>query len=640
VPIRDEDEDDDHIASTPTIASTGGLRGRTLGPAKTDPGAAYGETVGPDSQPGVAGDTPSLPGYQIAGLIGRGGMGEVVRGHDTDIGRDVAIKRLRGTQASPDAVARFLREAKIQARLEHPAIIPVHTIGKDAHGLPYFTMKRITGVSFAELMMKRQTPRQRMLRNLVDVCHAVDFAHTRNVVHRDIKPANIMVGDFGEVYVLDWGLAKVLDAPEDTELDVPAIGEGVSSIDGSTQVGAMLGTPGYMAPEQMENAHGVGTPADVYALGSILFEILAGEALHRKGQVLTSTLGGTDISPANRRPDAGVPPELDTLCVAALARDESKRPTARELGDRIEGFLDGDRDLEGRMRIAQLELEEAREALASGETSRRAEAMQAASRALALNPRSRDAADLITSLMLEPPKEQPEALRAQIADSEIAAQKRQAKTAMGSLSAVAVFLGLCAVSGVYNWLLLGAMVAYTIGLIGLAYTVSRRAMTVNGIFVVGMSNALLAAVMSRLFGSLLVVPSITCIMALSLMSYPQNINRAPRFILLLVASWMTPVALEWAGVLEPTWRIVDGAIISTSSLVKIGGTSTVALMIFAHVMAITVFVLFANKVAVARRDAQRQVEIQAWHLKQLLPAPRRTLPRAIQTPPAGVPVAS
>ncbi len=125
--------------------------------------------------------------------------------------------------------------------------------------------------------------------------------------------------------------------------------------------------------------------------------------------------------------------------------------------------------------------------------------------------------------------------------------------------------------------------------------------------------------MSRMFGSLIIVPAMTCIMALSLMSYPQNINRAPRFILLLVASWMTPVILEWTGVLAPTWRVVEGAIISTSSMLEVGGDATVALMIFAHVMTIIVFVLFANKVAVARRDAQRQVEIQAWHLRQLLP---------------------
>src|SRR5688500_11830288 len=138
-------------------------------------------------------------------------MGEVVRGHDVEIGRDVAIKRLRGAQASPDAAARFLREAKIQARLEHPAIIPVHTIGRDAEGQPYFTMKRITGVTLAEVLPRDELPRQRLLRALVDVCNAMDFAHGRSVVHRDLKPSNVMLGDYGEVYVLDWGLARVLD---------------------------------------------------------------------------------------------------------------------------------------------------------------------------------------------------------------------------------------------------------------------------------------------------------------------------------------------------------------------------------------------------------------------------------------------
>ncbi len=607
VPV-DADPEDETLASNPTLAES-----PTLGRCPTVAETAHGH--GP---PLARDSAASLPGYQIAGLIGRGGMGEVVRGHDVEIGRDVAIKRLRGAQASPEAVARFLREAKIQARLEHPAIIPVHTIGRDDEGQPYFTMKRVTGQTLAELITKGEAPRQRLLRAFVDVCRAIDFAHGRNVVHRDLKPSNIMLGDYGEVYVLDWGLARVLEEPT-ADAEVTSVGDGVVSIDGATQVGALLGTPGYMAPEQMEDAHAVGTPADVYALGSILFEILAGEPLHRKGQILTSTLGGTDISPAERRPDRLIPPELDALCVAALALAPSTRPDARELGDRIEGFLDGDRDLAARKRIAALELAEARDALASGEAVRRAEAMQAAGRALALDPKSHEAADLITALMLEPPAEHPPALREQIYASEIAAQKRQARVAMGSLSAVLAFLGLCSVSGMGDWALLGVLAAFTAALIAVAFVVSRRAVSEGGISLVGLGNATLAALMSRMFGSLIIVPAMTCIMALSLMSYPQNINRAPRFILLLVASWMTPVILEWTGVLAPTWRVVEGAIISTSSMLEVGGDATVALMIFAHVMTIIVFVLFANKVAVARRDAQRQVEIQAWHLRQLLP---------------------
>jgi eukaryotic-like serine/threonine-protein kinase len=607
VPI-DADPDDETIAANPTIA-----RGSTLGPQPTLADTAHGHAPAD-----VTRDAGSLPGYQIAGLIGRGGMGEVVRGHEIEIGRDVAIKRLRGAHASSDAAARFLREAKIQARLEHPAIIPVHTIGRDSEGQPYFTMKRITGVTLAELLAKGDTPRQRMLRAFVDVCRAIDFAHGKNVVHRDLKPSNVMLGDYGEVYVLDWGLARVLDGTA-AEEEVLPVGEGVVSIDGSTQAGAMLGTPGYMAPEQMEDAHGVDTAADVYALGSILFEILTGEALHRKGQVLTSTLGGTDVSPAGRRPERNLAPELDALCIAALALERSMRPSARELGDRVEGFLDGDRDVEARRRIVALELSEARDAMASGEPARRAEAMQAAGRALALDPKSRDAADLVTTLILEPPLEQPAALQQQLVASEVAAQKRQGRVALGSFAAVIAFLAASAWNGITDWTMLAVILALTIVLASVAVVVARREMSSREMLWVTIGNLTLVTLMSRMFGSLLIAPAVTCIMALSLTSYPQNIDRAKLVIAILITSWLVPVILEWQGVISRTWWVVDGQIVSTSSMFRIGGNATVLLLVFANVLTIFVFGRFANKLAMSRRDAQRQVEIQAWHLKQLLP---------------------
>jgi eukaryotic-like serine/threonine-protein kinase len=607
VPI-DADPDDETIGTSPTVAKSS-----TLQPRQTIADTAHGHAPAPARD-----SAASLPGYQIAGLIGRGGMGEVVRGHDIDIGRDVAIKRLPGAQAAPEAIARFLREAKIQARLEHPAIIPVHTIGQDSDGQPYFTMKRITGTTLADLLANRELTLQRVLRAFVDVCNAVDFAHGKDVVHRDLKPANIMLGDYGEVYVLDWGLARVLDSAGGDDRG-SATGDGVASLDGSTQVGAMLGTPGYMAPEQIEDAHGVGTPADIYALGAILFEILAGEPLHRKGQALTGTLGGTDTSPAERRPDRNIPPELDALSVAALQLAPAKRPTARELGDRVEGFLDGDRDLAARRRIVALELSEARDAIASGEPGRRAEAMQAAGRALALDPQSREAADLVTRLMLEPPKEQPAALREQLMASEVAVQRRQGRVALGSFAAVLGFLLVSAWNGITDWTLVASIVGLSVLLASAALVVSRREMSAREMLVVTCGNALLVALMSRMFGSLLIAPAVTCIMALSLTSYPQTIDRARSVIVILVASWLGPVVLEGLGVLESTWWVVDGAIVSTSSMFRIGGSGTVALLVFANVLTIVVFGRFANKLAASRRDAQRQVEIQAWHLQQLLP---------------------
>jgi serine/threonine protein kinase len=160
-----------------------------------------------------------LARYEIRELLGRGGMGEVLSVRDEQMGRSVAIKRLRVENPPDELVARFLREARIQGRLEHPAVVPVHELSYEPGGQPFFVMKQLSGTTFQDVLPKlalrdprvtEQFGRQRLLRAFADICLAIEFAHTRGVVHRDLKPANIMVGDFGEVYVMDWGLAKVL----------------------------------------------------------------------------------------------------------------------------------------------------------------------------------------------------------------------------------------------------------------------------------------------------------------------------------------------------------------------------------------------------------------------------------------------
>ncbi|MGE5185602.1 MAG: serine/threonine-protein kinase, partial [Acidobacteriota bacterium] len=369
--------------------------GSTADPALTPTQAASPETDPTLGAPAPAA-SPSrgdITGYALGALIGRGGMGEVVVARDERIGRDVALKRMR-VEGSPDALARFLREARIQARLEHPAIVPVHEIARDAAGQPYFTMKRIGGRTLGELLAASPpAPLQRLLRAFIDVCNAVEFAHSHEIVHRDLKPANVMLGDFGEVYVIDWGLARFAG-----ERDAASVGSDLDSLDGATQVGAVLGTPGYMAPEQLHAAADVGPAADVYALGSILFEILAREPLHPRGAALQSMLAAIDPSPAARRPDANIPPELDALCASALARDPAARPTAAQLGEQVERYLDGDRDLEARRALAATWLARARAAIEADDIAGRAEAMRLAGRALALDPASEPAAELVTRL--------------------------------------------------------------------------------------------------------------------------------------------------------------------------------------------------------------------------------------------------
>jgi len=559
----------------------------------------------------------ALPNYAVARTIGLGGMGEVVVARDMRIGRDVAIKRLRSPSPSATSVARFMREARIQALLDHPSVVPVHEIGTDSAGQPYFTMKRLSGVTLAKALRStdRPTP-QRLLRAFVDACLAVSFAHERRIVHRDLKPSNIMLGDFGEVYVIDWGVARVVDDQE----DVPTGLEDIESLEGMTEAGTVLGTPGYMAPEQIR-APDVGPPADVYALGATLFEILAGASLHPRGnQALITTAAGIDGSPRNRRPDRSIPPELDALTVAALSPDPAARPTARQLADAVQRYLDGDRDVEHRRELAARELAAARQALHGGDVARRAEAIHSAGRALALDPESREAAALITALMLEPPREPPRELREQLLASEAVIQQRQGRIAARSLIAMLLFLVAAGLNGLHDAPLFFSIVGWNVLMIAISLAVWRRPVVRFEVWAVVVGNSVLIALLSRLFGPFIVTPVVTGVMALSLTSYPRLMPQARIVILFLAGAWIVPVALELAGLLSPAWEVLEGSVVSTSHVVRVDDGPTAVLLIGGNVLAIVVIGLFANALARSRREAQRAVEIQAWHLRQLLPA--------------------
>ncbi|MEJ7599866.1 MAG: serine/threonine-protein kinase [Kofleriaceae bacterium] len=300
--------------------------------------------------------------YELRAVLAQGGMGEVVLALDAHLEREVAVKRIRAERPSADELARFLREARIQASLEHPAVVPVHDIAVDRTGRPLFVMKRLAGTEMKVLLDRLRDgtdpdpagTRRRLLHAFVDVCMAVEFAHSRGVVHRDLKPANIMLGDYGEVYVLDWGISRSTGsvdgtAPLGSELATPA-----APASDATRDGVVLGTPAYMAPEQLLG-ESVGPAADTYALGCVLFEIAAGVQLHRVDRSLADLVHPTDSSPSTRRADA--PPELDAICERATARDVAARfMSARGLGGAVQAYLDGDRDLAARNELGMLHL--------------------------------------------------------------------------------------------------------------------------------------------------------------------------------------------------------------------------------------------------------------------------------------------
>jgi serine/threonine protein kinase/WD40 repeat protein len=212
--------------------------------------------------------------YEHLGEHGRGGLGRVSRSRDRELGRDVAIKEmLRGGIASE---ARFLREVLITARLEHPGIVPMYEAGRWPDGTPYYAMKLVSGQSLRDMIAARSTVEQRigLLHHVIAVADAIAYAHDRGVIHRDLKPANVIVGEFGETIVIDWGLAKDLTSSEAT---LPSHGASPIGANGDlTVTGTVLGTPSYMAPEQ-ERGESVDQRADVFAIGAMLWELCAVE---------------------------------------------------------------------------------------------------------------------------------------------------------------------------------------------------------------------------------------------------------------------------------------------------------------------------------------------------------------------------
>jgi hypothetical protein len=579
----------------------GGALGATRDVAATGDGGATGDDVGPIE----------VTGYAVGELLGRGGMGEVLLAYDEQIGREVAIKRMRRLEPGVDAETRFLREAKVQARLQHPAIVPVHELGRATDGRPYFTMKRLAGVTLHQLLGGSL---QRLLRAFADVCLAVEFAHEHGVIHRDLKPTNIMLGDFGEVYVLDWGVARVLDEDGSGH---PSVRD-IVTVEGETQTGAVMGTPGYMAPEQALG-YGISPALDVYALGCVLFEILTGEPLHPRGvSGVASAISRPTEAPSARRPELAIAPELDAACVAALAEDPAQRPSARELAVRVQDYLDGDRDLERRRELAAVQVARAREALASGDAARRGDAVAAAGRALALDPESAEAAELVTSLIVEPPRVLPPALVASLADAERVAHRVRSRSAgLTFVAVVMTFAVLVPFLEVESWpLLIGFFAAMAgMGLISeLAY---RRGQSVSWLALIGaFATALLV---SRVAGPFVVMPVVVEGIALGLMATGPLIGRPWIVIAWVVLALVAPIALEVLGVFARTWWFDTETLLIRSAVVHGSNAAREGALIAGNILFIAAAVLFVRVMTRDRRAAERRLHIQAWHLRHLLP---------------------
>jgi serine/threonine-protein kinase len=587
-------------------------------PARREPDTlvAGGADDAPGARQGVifADDPTNASGVYVFGeVIGRGGMGEVLLAHDRRIGRDVAVKRLRSGAPTQDEIARFLREARIQARLDHPAIVPVYELGRDASGRPYFAMKRLAGTTLAEVLARGPGTRQRLLRAFAEICRAVDFAHARGVVHRDLKPGNIVLGEYGEVCVLDWGAARVLG---DAAGGIATAD--IDTLEGAAPAGQVLGTPGYMAPEQMQHPD-VGRAADVYALGAILFELLTGEPLHPRALAIQSTLSSLTItSPATRRPDRPIPPELDALCTAMLVSEPELRPTARRCADSVEEFLDGDRDLERRRTMAIDLVWRARAALDAG---LRADAMRTASRALALDPGAEGAAELVTRLMLEPPRHSPPEAREELRRTEAVGTRRHARAAVPGYLLIAAFLPIVIWNGVLRWpVVLGSTAMALVMAFGAWRLVRVPDRSYPWMLLYALGNALLLGVLSRISGSFTFISALVCFITMSSITYPVFVRRPWGLIALLLAGFLVPIGLEAAGAIPSTWAFIEGGMILRSDAVRVDGAPAIVSILLATVATVVMAGLLSLNLARTNRDAQHRLVVQAWHLRQLLPA--------------------
>ncbi|MHC5037409.1 MAG: serine/threonine-protein kinase, partial [Planctomycetota bacterium] len=352
------------------------------------------EEAAPKAEPGLSLRESPPDRYVLREELGRGGLGRVVEAVDRDLEREVALKLMLPGKISDKAIQRFLFEARATGRLTHPNIVPLYGLGllpQEKGKIPYFAMAKITGRDVHHILqgirrgdaeIRKTFTQHRLLRVFQEVCHAMAFAHDHGVIHRDLKPGNIMVGEYGEVFVVDWGLAKFLPPPGQHEVDAPPPeaeeAEGpplrwerdLKESTHPTVEGKILGTPAYMPPEQADGrVSEVDERSDIYALGAILFEILSlappheGEGIHT---VIAKVIEGEFEKPSARAvrwPEgmgpSPVSPALDEICLKALSREKAERyASAKELAEEIETFLEGEKERERNRRRAEAKIAE------------------------------------------------------------------------------------------------------------------------------------------------------------------------------------------------------------------------------------------------------------------------------------------
>lgn len=555
--------------------------------------------------------------YRELGELGVGGMGEVALVRDLRLGRDVARKRIRARLVvDRELLGRFLREVRVQARLEHPAVVPVYDLGV-TDGVPWFTMKRVRGQTLSEVLRLLATgdaatqarfSRFRLLSAFTTVCLAVDAAHASGVVHRDLKPGNIMLGEFGEVHVLDWGLARLEGAEAEERPTSPS---GVEVEPSATMVGAALGTPGYMSPEQADG-RAIDHRSDVYALGAILHELVYLRPLND---------APTPIERLTRARSGDLPEragleqtEFDAIWRQACQRDPALRfSSASALAEAVEHVLTGQRDEERRRALAAEAVAVASEAAFETLAGRTA-ALRALGRALALEPTNGEALRLLAAVLAsQPDQTPPEAVR-RLAEAQQARDRGTTRANAVRLATWTVGMGVALPFFGLKSLALGAVL---LGVLALATALTLAVSSGRLPAWVAHTAGIVALwTLGLLLGPLVVVPNLAATHAMLVASSAPRRERAWTT-LAAIAAMLVPGLLEPLG---PYARVGPaGSLELFSPLVFFSAHSTLPVLTALSVLPVITPTVLLGRLRDRFVRADEQLVVQAVSLEQLIP---------------------
>jgi eukaryotic-like serine/threonine-protein kinase len=553
---------------------------------------------------------PSLPARYAEGrLIANGGMGDVWSFRDDVLGRTVAVKVL----ARPQRATAFEREARVQARLSHPSVVPIHDLGEDS-GRPYLVMTHIEGDTLAAILQRQRTGvgavrgeynRRRLLTAFVCVCQALAYAHAHGVVHRDLKPENIMLGTLGEVYVLDWGIALIDDGP-------------IAGV--SRAKPGHAGTLGYMAPEQIHEDDVIDHRSDIYALGVILFEIVTLARLHpgaEQDEIVASTLHGVDVHARSMAEHAVLPPELEAICRRATATspDDRHRDVASFVGE-LERFLDGERDEAGRRALADELVARAHMGLeVNGD---RKGVLRDAGRALALAPEHARAAQILRRVLADGVDAMPDELATQIAADDRSDRRKGALIAVAGLG---VWLSLFAGGVALGIREPATFVAFSVFATIATGAAVQRAIwggaTRSAAVVAAVAGAAALVLLSRLAGPFMLVPTIAAAL-MPVFAFDRAAHRRWLFATFALAV-LAPAVAETLGWIEPTTVIGTDTIVIHARMAAFSATWSPILLALTSIAALAVSHFAAGRTWSAIKQHRFERVRTAWQLEQVLP---------------------